>query len=126
LFNCGKSRHFIKDCPYPKQNKTNFQQNPGNSTQGKGNTASTSTGKNFKKTGRIYYTQVATTPKGEAVMIGTFLVANYPIVILFDSGELWDIKDVSLPGTELWDIKDKTETRQVTCMRRESRCSVFV
>jgi hypothetical protein len=43
-------------------------------------------GKNFKKTGRIYYTQVATTPKGEAVMIGTFLVANYPIVILFDSG----------------------------------------
>jgi hypothetical protein len=28
-FNCGKSRHFIKDCPYPKQNKTNFQQNSG-------------------------------------------------------------------------------------------------
>jgi hypothetical protein len=24
-FNCGKSRHFIKDCPYPKQNKSNFQ-----------------------------------------------------------------------------------------------------
>jgi hypothetical protein len=24
-FNCGKFRHFIKDCPYPKQNKTNFQ-----------------------------------------------------------------------------------------------------
>jgi hypothetical protein len=23
-FNCGKSRHFIMDCPYPKQNKTNF------------------------------------------------------------------------------------------------------
>jgi hypothetical protein len=32
-------------------------------------------GKNFKKTGRVYYTQVATTPEGEPVMMGTFLVA---------------------------------------------------
>jgi hypothetical protein len=29
---------------------------------------------------------VATTPEGEPVMMGTFLVANYPAVILFDSG----------------------------------------
>jgi hypothetical protein len=43
-------------------------------------------GKNTKKTGRIYYTQVATTPDGEPVMMGTFLVANHPAVILFDSG----------------------------------------
>jgi hypothetical protein len=85
-FNYGKSGRFIKDCPYPKQNKTNFQQNSGNSNQGKGNTANTSTGKNFKKTGHIYYTQVATTPEGEPVMMGTFLVANYLAVILFDSG----------------------------------------
>jgi hypothetical protein len=85
-FNCGKSKHFIKDCPYPKQNKTNFQQNSGNSNQGKGNTANTSTCKNFKKIGQIYYTQVATTPEGESVMMGTFLVANYPAVTLFDSG----------------------------------------
>ena len=56
-FNCGKSGHFIKDCPYPKQNKTNFQQNSRNSNQGKGNTTNTSMGKNFKKTRRIYYTQ---------------------------------------------------------------------
>jgi hypothetical protein len=34
-FNCGKFGHFIKDCPYPKQNKSNFQQTPGNSNQGK-------------------------------------------------------------------------------------------
>jgi hypothetical protein len=85
-FNYGKSGHFIKDCPYPKQNKTNFQQNSGNSNQGKGNTDNTSTGKNFKKTGQIYYTQVATTPEGEPIMMGTFLVANYPAIILFYSG----------------------------------------
>jgi hypothetical protein len=48
--------------------------------------ANNSTGKNIKKTGRIYYTQVATTPEGEPVMMGTFLVANYPAAILFDSG----------------------------------------
>jgi hypothetical protein len=40
----------------------------------------------MKKTGRVYYTKVATTPKGEPVMMGTFLVANHPAVILFYSG----------------------------------------
>jgi hypothetical protein len=35
-FNCGKSGHFIKDCPYPKQNKSNSQQTSRNSSQGKG------------------------------------------------------------------------------------------
>jgi hypothetical protein len=43
-------------------------------------------GKNIKKTGRIYYTQVATTPEGEPVTMGKFLVTNHPAVILFDSG----------------------------------------
>ena len=48
--------------------------------------ANNSAGKNVKKIGRIYYTQVATTPEGEPVMMGTFLVANQLAVILFDSG----------------------------------------
>ena len=43
-------------------------------------------GKNMKKTGRGYYTQVATTPEGEPVMMGTFPVASHPAIILFDSG----------------------------------------
>jgi hypothetical protein len=80
-FNCVKSWHFIKDCPYPKQNRSNNQQGTENSSQAKGNA-----GKNIKKTGQIYYTQVATTPDGEPVMMGTFLVANHPAIILFDSG----------------------------------------
>jgi hypothetical protein len=79
-FNCGKSRHFIKDCPYLKQNRSNDQQCTGNSSEAKGNT-----GKNIKKTGQIYYTQVATTPDGESVMMGTFLMANHPALTLFDS-----------------------------------------
>jgi hypothetical protein len=87
-FNCGKSLHFIKDCPYLRQNKSNNQQNPGSSSQGKGNTANNAAGTNIKKTGQIYYTQVATTPEGEPVMMGTFLVANHPAVILFDSSAL--------------------------------------
>jgi hypothetical protein len=84
-FNYGKSGHFIKDCPYPKQNRSNNQQSSGNSAQAKGNAANNTAGKNTRKTGRIYYTQVATTPEGEPIMMGTFLVANHPAVILFDS-----------------------------------------
>jgi hypothetical protein len=52
-FNCRKSRHFIKDCPYPIQNKTNFQRNSGNSNQGKGNTTNISTGKISRKQDRF-------------------------------------------------------------------------
>jgi hypothetical protein len=82
-FNCGKSGHFIKDCPYLRQNQANNQQSSGSS---KGNAATNTAGKNIRKTGRVYYTQVATTPEGEPVMMGTFLVAKYPAIILFDSG----------------------------------------
>jgi hypothetical protein len=80
-FNCGNSRHFIKDCPYPKQNKSNFQKASRSTSQGKGNVTSTQAGKGERKTGRVYYTQVATTPKGEPVMMGTFFVVNHPTII---------------------------------------------
>jgi hypothetical protein len=108
-FNCGKFGHFIKDCPYPRQNKSNNQQNSGSSNQGKGNMANSSAGKNVKKTGRIYYTQVATTPEGEPVMMGMFLVANHPAVILFDSGASHTfiskkfVEKYCIPCTESWE-----------------------
>jgi hypothetical protein len=35
-------------------------------------------------------------------------------------------KYVPLPGTRLWVENNKAETERLTCMRRESRCSVFV
>jgi hypothetical protein len=82
-FNCGKSGHFIKDCPYPRQNQANNQQSSGSS---KGNVGNNTTSRNTKKTGRVYYTQVATTPEGKPMIMGTFLVANHPALILFDSG----------------------------------------
>jgi hypothetical protein len=85
-FNCGKSGYFIKDYPYLKQNKSNFQQTSGNTNQGKGNTTNPPPGRNMKKTGRVYYTQVPTTLEGEPVMMGMFLVANHPVVIIFDFG----------------------------------------
>ena len=82
-FNCGKSRHFIKDYPYSKQNESNFKHTSGNTSQGKGNVANRPVGKNTRKTGRVYYSQVATTSEGEPVMMGTFFVANHPAIILF-------------------------------------------
>jgi hypothetical protein len=48
--------------------------------------ANTQAGKNTRKTGGVYYTQVATTPEGEPVMMCTFFVANHPAIILFYSG----------------------------------------
>jgi hypothetical protein len=71
--------------------------------------ANNSAGKNVKKTGRIYYTQVATKPKGEPVMMGMFLMANHPVVILFDSGASHTfiskkfVEKHCIPCTESWE-----------------------
>jgi hypothetical protein len=51
-----------------------------------GNVSSNQVGKGEKRIGQVYYTQVATTPEGEHVLMGTFSVANHLAVIIFDSG----------------------------------------
>jgi hypothetical protein len=68
-----------------KTNQT-FNRLPGTQIKERGNMVNPPTGKNMKKTGRVYYTQVETTPEGEPVMMDTFLIANHPTVILFYSG----------------------------------------
>jgi hypothetical protein len=40
-------------------------------------------GKGEKRTRRVYYTQVATTPEGEPVLMGMFSIDNHPTVIFF-------------------------------------------
>jgi hypothetical protein len=52
-FNCGKFGHFIKDCPYQKQNRSSNQQSSGNSIQGKGIAANNTAGKNTRKRGEF-------------------------------------------------------------------------
>jgi hypothetical protein len=48
--------------------------------------ASTQEGKDQRKTGWVYYTQVATTLEGEPVTMGTYSIANHPAIIIFNSG----------------------------------------
>jgi hypothetical protein len=70
------------------QSKTNptFGRPLGTQIKEKGTRPTLLREKKLKKIGRVYYIQVATTPEGEPLMMGTFLVANHPAVILFDSG----------------------------------------
>jgi predicted aspartyl protease len=42
------------------------------------------------KTGRVNYTTMEDIPEGEQVLVGTFSLNGYPMVILFDSGATHD------------------------------------
>jgi hypothetical protein len=77
-YNCGKAGHFIKDCPYPHQNNSNFQRLAGNNSQNqnKNTSGNSAKGKDNKKSGRVFYTQVDVTPEGNPVLMGTLFVAQ--------------------------------------------------
>jgi hypothetical protein len=85
-YNYGKAGHFIKDCPYPRQNNSNSQRPGGNCSknQNKNTSSNSAKGKDNRKSGRVFYTQVDVTPKGNRVM-GTFLVAHQFAKVLFDT-----------------------------------------
>ena len=81
-YNCGKTRHYSRDCPLPKQanaprSPMNQQQNNQQNAQKKGP---------GPKSGRVHYIQAGAIPEGEPMMMGMFSVAKQPTVILFDSG----------------------------------------
>jgi hypothetical protein len=77
---------FPRPPSYPFKQSIFIQKASGSTSQDKGNVASTQACKGERKTGRFYYTEVATTPEGEPVMMGTFSVANHSTVIIFYSG----------------------------------------
>jgi hypothetical protein len=87
-YNCGKAGHFITDCPYPRQNNSNFQRPAGHSSQNqnKNTSGNSAKGKDNRKWGRVFYTQVDVTPEGNPVLMGTFLVARHLAKVLFDTG----------------------------------------
>ncbi|KAL5668180.1 hypothetical protein ACJX0J_020401, partial [Zea mays] len=47
---------------------------------------SSAKGKDNRKTGRVFYTQVDVTPEGNPVLMGIFLVAHHFAKVLFDTG----------------------------------------
>jgi hypothetical protein len=89
-YNCRKSGHFSKDCPYPRQYNPNYPralvpQQP--QPQSKNNNLNVQKGKGEKKkTRHVFYTQASAILEGEPVMMGMFPIANHPAVLLFDSG----------------------------------------
>jgi hypothetical protein len=62
-WNCNKPGHWSRNCPYPKKN-TNQGGHQGN----------------------VHYNSIEEIPSGEVVTAGKFLVDQYSIVVLFDSG----------------------------------------
>jgi hypothetical protein len=80
-FNCGRSGHFARECTGLKKNAT------------QGHITHPSCGPlkvAVVKTGRVNYTTMEDIPEGEQVLVSTFSLNGYHVVILFDSGATHD------------------------------------
>jgi hypothetical protein len=79
--NCGLSHHFVQECTAPKNNAT------------QGHVTHPPCGPQrvvVAKICRVNYTTMEDIPEGEQVIMGTFSLNGYPVVILFDSGATYD------------------------------------
>jgi hypothetical protein len=80
-FNYGRSCHFARECLALKKNAT--QGHVTHLPRGSLKVA-------MAKTGRINYTTMEDILEGEQVLVGTFSLNGYPVVVLFDSGATHD------------------------------------
>jgi hypothetical protein len=80
-FNYGRSGHFARECTAP--NKTPAQGHVTPPPHGPPKVAAA-------KTGRVNYTTLEDIPEGEQVLVGTFSLNGYHVVVLFDSGATYD------------------------------------
>ena len=72
-FNCNQVGHWAKECPHPKKNNN---QNQNNQRQA-----------NPKTCPRyVHYTAVEEVPSGEVVTASMFLINKHPAIVLFNSG----------------------------------------
>ena len=72
-YNYNQVGHWAKECPHPKKNGNQNQNN-----QRQANSRA--------RPGYVHYTTVEEVPAGEVVMTGMFLVNKHPAIVLFDSG----------------------------------------
>jgi len=72
-FNCNKSGHFAKECPYPKKGNN---QNQGNQRQANANA----------RLGHVHYTAMEEIAAGEVVTASMYLMNQHPTIVLFDYG----------------------------------------
>src|SRR5207244_2570536 len=80
-FNCGRPRHFAKECKRPRQLNPTPQL-----TLGQGSNQAIQRKKGAAPSGRVNFMEISEVPAGAPVMAGTFSIKGHPAVILFDSG----------------------------------------
>jgi hypothetical protein len=93
-FNYGQPGNYISDCPKPKQNKPNSQ------NQGARNKPVTPAKKPMVQVrqGKLNFTTMSDIPEGASVLTGTFSINDTPVKILFDSGATHSFLSENLLG----------------------------
>jgi hypothetical protein len=104
-FNCGRSGHFSRECPTPKKNAT--QGHITHPPRGPLKVA-------VAKTGRVNYTTMEDILKGEQVLVGTFSLNGYPVVILFGSDATHDFISRACTQKHQLDIQHSDSSHMIS------------